>query len=153
MLGELSLRRVDPVRRDGPDGARRAGIDILGAEEAGDIWRCRAAKQVFGITGLQQSSLVEKNRDVTDEPCLVEVVGHVEHGAAAIEEHRADLTPNGSAAARIECGEWLVEQEDVGTSREGTGKRDELPLSAAQAAYVAPRDVTQSKPVDHLGGE
>src|SRR4029079_13641682 len=116
MFGKLSLGRIRPVGRYGADRSRGARIDILGAEEGRDVRRRGAAKEILRITGLQETTLVEKDSDVADETRFLEVVRHMQHDAATIEVHRAHLTSHGGAAPRIECGERLVEEEHRGAS-------------------------------------
>src|SRR3954462_9250223 len=131
MLGELALRGIGPVGGDGTDRARRPSVDVLRAKEARDVWCRGASKEVGRIAGLEKTSLVEEDGDVADEPCLLEVVGHVQHRAATVEVHGAHFAADGGAAARIECGEGLVKQEHLGASGERASERDELPLTTA----------------------
>src|SRR5947199_2346880 len=152
MLGELTRRGVVPVWLCRADRARRAGVDVLGAEEVGHVWVRRSAEDVRGIALLQQASLVEEQGDVADETCFGEIVRHVQNRRTAIEVPRADLSPNGGAAPRIERGEWLIEEEHARPASEGAGQRHELPLAAAQRSHVTIGHELQAEAIDHLVG-
>src|SRR5437773_3279330 len=150
MLGELTLGRVCPVGSRGTNGARRTGVDVLRAEKAGNV-RCRGtAKDVCRLTGLEDTSLVEQNRDVTDQTRFGEVVCHVQYRAPPLEVDRAYLAPHRCAAARVERGKRLVEEDDVRPTGEGARERDELPLATAQRPHVAVTDELQAEALGHL---
>src|SRR4051794_17849364 len=101
MFRELSIGGVAPIGGDGANGTRGSRVDVLGAEEAGDVRRCWLPEELRGVTGLEQPSLVEQDSDVADETSLLEIVGDVKHGAAPLEVQRAHLAPNGGSAPRI----------------------------------------------------
>ena len=117
MLGVLALRGVGPIGCRRANRPRGTSIDVLGAEEAGDVRRRRAPKEVGGVAGLKNAAFVEQNRDVADETSFGKIVGDVQDGTLTLEVDRPDLSPNGCPAPRVEGGEGLVEQEILGPAR------------------------------------
>src|SRR5436309_15638677 len=107
MLGERARARVLPIGCRRPDRTRRAEEDIFGAEEAGDVWRRRLAKEFRRLTRLKHASFVEKNGNVADETGLAEIVGDMKHGEAVLEVHGTHFAAHRGAVAGIQGGERL----------------------------------------------
>jgi hypothetical protein len=64
-------------------------------------------------------------------------VRHVDRGDPELALDRPDLVPEGDSDLRVQGGQRLVEEEDLGLEGERPGKRDPLVLAARELVRVA----------------
>jgi hypothetical protein len=73
------------------------------------------------------------------------VVGHVDHGGAQFPVQARQFDPGLAAQGRIQVGQRLVEQEDLGFAHDGAPDRDALALAARQRLGPALEQVADLK--------
>ena len=127
----LALRSLVGERRERLD---RGGLLVVGLERHLEALAAHAALELVG-GALRDHLAVVDHRDAVREPVgLVEVLGREQHGRAG-GHARLDRLPELEAAARVEPGGGLVEEQH---RRAGHQRRGEVE-SAAHAAGVGLR--------------
>ena len=110
---------------------------VLRAEKLRDGRRRRSTKQFGRRAGLNHSPSLQQNRVVAERPRLGEVVRDVQHGHPELTLQATQHPTHVRATPRIERGEWLVEEQDVGTWGQRARERHYLTLSATERLHGA----------------
>jgi hypothetical protein len=99
---------------------------------------------------LEYFAVVEDRDPVRHRERFLLVVGHVHRGDAEILLQLADLGAHLQAHFRVEVGERLIEQEDLGIQHQSAGERHALLLPARELPRVALAEAAQPQIVQHL---
>ncbi len=145
-------------RHDPSTGDRGDGVVITGAreevhtDEIGHIAGPRMCGDRGEGAGLYHAPLLEDDDAISERVHVDRVMGDEEANAVEGGEVAAQVAPDLGAGARVERGEWLVEQEKPGFRRERTGKGHTLGLPTRQGAGAVVRVLGQADTLEPLGG-
>ena len=103
--------------------------------------------------GLEEPA-VDDDADRVSERCGVfEVVRDDDRGKVEVAKVLVELEADCGLGVGVECGEWFVEEEDVGVACERSGKPDALAFAAGEVSGVCVAEVADAEAVEHCVGE
>ena len=126
------------------------GQEVEGPDERGHERRRREVVDLGRWADLLDPALAHHDDPVGQRHRLLLVVGHVHRRDPELALDRPDLLAQGDPDLRVERGQRLVEEEDLGLDREGAGQRDPLLLAARQLVRVAVALVGQVDELEEL---
>ena len=112
-------------------------IHRRGADEAGHELVDGAVVQVLGGIHLVENTQFHYSDPVGHGHSLGLIVGHVDEGGFKLLVELADLRTGLNAKFGVKVGKWLVQQEDVRLTHDGTAKGHTLTLTAGELAGLA----------------
>ncbi|ELY62173.1 phenol hydroxylase [Natronolimnohabitans innermongolicus JCM 12255] len=119
------------------------------ANEAGDEQVRRLVVTLEGRRDLLEFPGVEDGDAVGHRHCLGLVVGDVDDRRPQFAVESLELRAHVHSELRVQVGEWLVHQEDVGVAHDGAGDRDPLALSAG---HLVGHPIEHTLELDDVGG-
>ena len=134
-----------------PQRRQRRGVDhvhLRRADELGDELVRRPVVQLQRRADLLDHAVAQHHDAVGQRHRLDLVVRDVDRGRAQVAVQLGDLDARLAAQRRVEVGQRLVEQEDLGRTHDGAADRDPLALAARQ---VLRRAVQVLRQVQDLG--
>jgi hypothetical protein len=150
VAGDLQRQRVIVPERaaEGPcRGAESCGV----GEVQPDVRPGSAALELLGAPGGDHLAVAENGDPVGELVRLVQLLGGQEDGDAA--GHKlADGLPHHAAAARVETGGRLIEEDDARAADQGHRQAEQATHAAGVGRRRLPGRVGQVEPVEQPGG-
>ncbi len=145
-------RRLTPRRSRGPRRSRLqpAGLDDP-LEELPGPRLDGVGEDLLGWAGLGDDAAVEEADPVRDLAGEAHLVGRDDHRHAAAGQLTDDIEDLGDQL-RVEGAGDLVEQEQIGSHRQGPDDRDALLLTAGQSVRELQTLVGEAEPLEETGG-
>ena len=149
--GGHRARRLARVQRLAHDAARGEHMPPRNVpDEVSDVVVGRVGDDGFGRVDLHEPA-VAHDRDLIAEPeRLLEIVGDEHDGLAQLTLQSCDLVLHVTPDQRVEGGEGLVEQEDLGIVGERAREADALLHAARQLVGVALAEAAETDQVEHV---
>jgi hypothetical protein len=145
-------RRDDRARclHDVPGGEHASAIDVL--HELGDVVVGRVREDLLGRAELHDAAVAHDGDAIAEEHRLVQVVGDEDDRLAQFLLQLDELHLHLAADERIECGEGLVHEQDVGIGGECAGETHPLLHPARELGRELVGPPRESHPLEHGGG-
>ena len=138
--------RVGPLG-DRPGGQYTSAVDVR--DEARDVVRGGIAEDLLGGADLLDPPVPHHRDPIPQAHRLIEVVGDEQDRLPELALQVDELVLHLTADERVECGEGLVHEQDVGLGGQGPSQSDPLTHSAGELAGLVVRPALEP---DHREG-